>query len=61
MLNLLFNTLLTIALHNTQKRRRRKEKATYGPLTRYSAVLQVFTIKELDLSDTNQQPGSTEL
>ena len=44
-----------------QKRRRRKEKATYGPLTRYSAVLQLFTIKELDLSDTNQQPGSTEL
>ena len=30
MLNLLFNTLLTITPHNTQKRRR-KEKTTYGP------------------------------
>ena len=32
MLNLLFNTLLTITPHNTQKRRRRKERTTYGPL-----------------------------
>ena len=30
MLNLLFNTLLTITLHNTQKGRRRKERTTYG-------------------------------
>lgn len=29
MLNLLFNTLLTITPHNTQKRRRRKERTTY--------------------------------
>ena len=36
MLNLLFNTLLTITPHNTQKRRRRKERTTYGPLRRYS-------------------------
>ena len=36
MLNLLFNTLLTIIPHNTQKRRRRKERTTYGPLRRYS-------------------------
>ena len=38
MLNLLFNTLLTISPHNTQKRRKRKERTTYGPLTlrRYS-------------------------
>ena len=35
MLNLLFNTLLTITPHNTQKRRRRKERTTYGPLRRY--------------------------
>ena len=35
MLNLLFNTLLTITPHNTQKRRR-KERTTYGPLRRYS-------------------------
>ena len=39
MLNLLFNTLLTITLHNTQKRRRRKERTTYGPLTRYSRLV----------------------
>ena len=32
MLNLLFNTLLTIKPHNKQKRRRRKERTTYGPL-----------------------------
>ena len=36
MLNLLFNTLLTITPHNTQKRRRRKERTTHGPLRRYS-------------------------
>ena len=36
MLNLLFNTLLTITPHNTQKRRRRKERTTYGPLRRSS-------------------------
>ena len=30
MLNLLFNSLLTIIPHNTQKRRR-KERTTYGP------------------------------
>ena len=36
MLTLLFNTLLTITPHNTQKRRRRKERTTYGPLRRYS-------------------------
>ena len=36
MLNLLFNTLLTIIPHNTQKRRRRKERTTHGPLRRYS-------------------------
>ena len=35
-LNLLFNTLLTITPHNTQERRRRKERTTYGPLRRYS-------------------------
>ena len=34
MLNVLFNTLLTITPHNTQKRRRRKERTTYGPLRR---------------------------
>ena len=39
MLNVLFNTLLTITLHNTQKRRRRKERTTYGPLTRYSRLV----------------------
>ena len=103
MLNVLFNTLLTITLHNTQKRRRRRERTTYGPLTRYSPLVtrpvrnpdrqgltcvplpnrvsrrllrdtyfyrvkklfsstaQLFGIKELDLSDTNQQRGSTEL
>ena len=38
MLNLLFNTLLTIAPHNTQKRRRRKERTTYGLLRRYSRL-----------------------
>ena len=38
-LNVLFNTLLTITLHNTQKRRRRKERTTYGPLTRYSRLV----------------------
>ena len=31
-----FNTLLTITSHNTQKRRRRKERTTYVPLRRYS-------------------------
>ena len=31
-----FNTLLTITPHNTQKRRRRKERTTYVPLRRYS-------------------------
>ena len=36
---LLFNTVLTITLHNTQKRRRRKERTTYGPLTRYSRLV----------------------
>ena len=36
MLNLLFNTLLTITLHDTQKRRRRKERTTYGPLRQSS-------------------------
>ena len=30
-------------------------------LKSYSAVLQLFGIKELDLSDTNQQRGTTEL
>ena len=39
MLNLLFNTLLTITPHNTQKRRRRKERTTYGPLRRYSRLV----------------------
>ena len=39
MLNLLFNTLLTIIPHNTQKRRRRKERTTYGPLRRYSRLV----------------------
>ena len=39
MLNLLFNTLLTITPHNTQKRRRRKERTTYGPLRRYSQLV----------------------
>ena len=34
MLNMLFNTLLTITPHNTPKRRRRKERTTYGPLRR---------------------------
>ena len=38
MLNLLFNTLLTIAPHNTQKRRRRKERTTNGLLRRYSRL-----------------------
>ena len=38
MLNLLFNTLLTITPHNTQKRRRRKERTMYGPLRRYSRL-----------------------
>ena len=36
MLNLLFNTLLTITPHNTQKRRRRKKRTTYGPLRQSS-------------------------
>ena len=36
MLNMLLNTLLKITPHNTQKRRRRKERATYGPSRRYS-------------------------
>ena len=36
MLNLLFNTLLTITPHNTLTRRRRKERTTYGPSRRYS-------------------------
>ena len=31
-----FNTLLTITPHNTQKRRRRKERTTYVPFRRYS-------------------------
>ena len=35
-LNMLFNTLLTITPHNTQKRRRRKQRTTYGPSRRYS-------------------------
>ena len=39
MLNLLFNTLLTITPHNTQKRRRRKERTTYRPLRRYSRLV----------------------
>ena len=39
MLNLLFNTLLTITPHNTQKRRRRKERTTYGPSRRYSWLI----------------------
>ena len=39
MLNLLFNTLLTITPHNTQTRRRRKESTTYGPLRRYSPLV----------------------
>ena len=39
MLSLLFNTLLTITPHNTQKRRRRKERTTYGPLRRYSRLV----------------------
>ena len=39
MLNLLFNTLLTITPHNTQKRRRRKERTTHGPLRRYSRLV----------------------
>ena len=30
-------------------------------LKSYSVVLELFGIKELDLSDTNQQRGSTEL
>ena len=34
-----FNTLLTITPHNTQKRRRRKERTTYGPLRRYSRLV----------------------
>ena len=38
MLHLLFNTLLTITPHNTQKRRRRKERTTHGPLRRYSRL-----------------------
>ena len=37
-LNLLFNTLLTIPPHNTQKRRR-KERTMYGPLRRYSRLV----------------------
>ena len=37
--NLLFNTLLTITPFNTQKRRRRKERTTYGPLRRYSQLV----------------------
>ena len=39
MLNLLFNTLLTITTHNTQKRRGRKERTAYGPLRRYSRLV----------------------
>ena len=39
MLNLLFHTLLTITPHNTQKRRRRKERTTRGPLRRYSRLV----------------------
>ena len=39
MLHLLFNTLLIITPHNTQKRRRRKERTTYGPLRRYSRLV----------------------
>ena len=39
MLNMLFNTLLTITPHNTQKRSRRKERITYGPLRRYSQLV----------------------
>ena len=39
MLNLPFNTLLTITPHNTQKRRRRKERTTYGPWRRYSRLV----------------------
>ena len=38
MLSLLFNTLLKITPHNTQKRRRRKERTMYGPLRRYSRL-----------------------
>ena len=34
-LNMLFNTLLTITPHNMQNRRRRKERTTYGPLQQY--------------------------
>ena len=37
--NLRFNTLLTIISHNRQKRRRRKERTTYGPLRRYSQLV----------------------
>ena len=39
MLNLLFNTLLTITPHNTQKRRRRKERTTYALWRRYSRLV----------------------
>ena len=39
MLNLLLDTLLTITPHETQKRRRRKERTTYGPLRRYSRLV----------------------
>ena len=39
MLSLLFNTLLTITPHSTQKRRRKKERTTYGPLRRYSRLV----------------------
>ena len=38
MINMLFNTLLTITPHNTQKRRRRKERTAYGPFTTIFAV-----------------------
>ena len=49
MLNLLFNTLLTITPHNTKKRRRRrKERTTYGQCPDYAHMRasSVFSAKD---------------
>ena len=47
MLNMLFNTLSTITPHNMQKRRRRKERTTYGPLQQYSLFV-TYPVLNLD-------------
>ena len=57
MLNLLFNTLLTITPHNTQKRRRRKERTTYGPLRRYSR----WVVSKTKHSKTKTEARSTQI